>query len=126
MATKRRKNREKRNTRMIRRFIDSQRGRVGRMKGGNMKTNSINPNRSISWSCSMCVAGASALVIFVTELSAKASDSDSPPPVSISSASTGRIALVYGGTVPKFDLQVPDTKEEVAGDTARMLSLDWL
>ena len=74
----------------------------------------------------MCVAGASALVIFVTELSTKASDSDSPPPVSISGASTGRIALVYGGTVPKFDLQVPDTKEEVAGDTARMLSLDWL
>ncbi len=44
----------------------------------------------------------------------------------MSGASTGKIALVYGGTVPKFDLQVPDTKGEVAGDTARILCLDWL
>ena len=37
-----------------------------------------------------------------------------------------RIGLVYGGALPSFDLQVPDTRIEVASDTAGKLCPAWV
>ena len=48
-----------------------------------------------------------------------------PEPTPAAPAGLGRIGIGYGGSLPQFDLQIPDTKLEAAEDKAGEFGLHW-
>ena len=46
----------------------------------------------------------------------------SPPPAK---TAPGRVGIAYGGSLPEFDLQIPDTRGEAAQERAVQLGLWW-
>jgi hypothetical protein len=65
-----------------------------------------------------------AILLCVGGPNAPCADGDAsvtPPPDTI-----GRVGLAYGGRLPQFDLQIPDSRAEASGEEAAKKGLSWV
>src|SRR6266478_6256293 len=80
----------------------------------------------LSWAGHVTVGALSivlALMIFgcATRSSAGSNPGDVPTPI----APPGRVGLAYGGSLPQFDFQIPDSRSEAASESAVKAGWSW-
>src|SRR6266436_6464268 len=51
---------------------------------------------------------------------------DSDASAKAASDTMGRVGLAYGGRLPQFDLQIPDSRGEASGEEAAKTGLSWV
>ena len=68
---------------------------------------------------------ATVMLLAFSLATARCAEDSAQPPAPAASPSLGRICLAYGGSLPEFDLQIPDTKAEAAEERAVKLGFSW-
>ena len=96
------------------------------LKGMKTKPKEVPSGRTLPFTRPVLAAFLSLTII---SLAGGLSGSDAdyvPESLTPASGAPSRVGLAYGGDLPAFDLQIPDTKSEAAGEMAAKLGLKWM